>query len=517
MHISKLRLVPVVIALSAILGISSAMAGLKAYYTISSSGSVSLINPPVLDDLIADKSEIRGVFFHMSSLSMSNDWNLIVNTLNTYDVNVLVIEGMMPQIVAYPSDVIAGSAGINFIDEVVPLAHAVGIEVYIAMNVLYTVKDSSHAMLDSSGNLVVDATGNLWTSPVKQISKDYIKAIVEELVTKYPEIDGFMFDYHRYPWQYDPHNPDVPANSDYSPEMKTFLESKLNETITNFPGDFAPGGSRYEEFLELRKEPITELLVNMIGWMKAIKPDLKISAAPWGIYMPSGPAERFKLVGQDWVDWVNKGYLDWVAPMMYLYSNQMSEFRQSVQGMVEIGVGGPEGKIPIAIFVANQWPEIKTPTNLKTEIDIVREEGADGWIIWKYGGPGAEVGVDIRDYLGVLDLFQVFSLKNVTVSSSEQSRSASISWTTDIPATSKVEYSTSPLFTATSRYDPEWDFNYLDIDHNPGTVVENLQKVTQHAITLSNLDPNVTYYFRVQSEAAAMITSKVYKFSISGL
>ncbi len=156
---------------------------------------------------------------------------------------------------------------------------------------------------------------------------------------------------------------------------------------------------------------------------------------------------------------------------------------------------------------------MKTPEEFKAEIDILREEGADGWIIWKYGGPGAG-GVDITDYLSVLDLPPVFQMEEVTVHPNTHNRSATITWNTDLPTIGRVEYSTLPLFTVSSRYDPGWDFDYLDIDHANVTIAESWENVTQHAVTLTNLEPNVTYYFRVQSQDIETVTSKVLKFSL---
>ncbi|MCK4478505.1 family 10 glycosylhydrolase [Candidatus Bathyarchaeota archaeon] len=500
-------MVLVVIILSTILGTSLVMAQFKMYYTISSSGSIST-DGRILHYKMTDNSEIRAVFFHFTSLSASNDWNLIVNTLYDYGINLLVVEGMMPKYAGYPSDVISASAGLDFINEALEVAHPLGIEVYVAMNVLYQTPNPEWGCVDSQGNFID------WLCPTKQEARDYLRAIVEELVTKYPNIDGFMFDYIRWEWQ-----GSVP-DMDYSEESRTALGNWLGETVTNFPGEFAPSGSRYNEFLEWRVEVITQLLVDIIGWMKAIKPDLKISAAPWTILKTGLSyewAERRKLIGQDWTDWVMKDYLDWVAPMAYFYPNELETFlRPCVKADVELGVGGPEGKIPMIIFVANQFPILKTPEEFKAEIDILREEGVDGWIIWRYGGPGAG-GLDIRDYLNALNLSPVFSMEGITVYLNEQNESATITWTTNIPTISRVEYSISPLFNVNWQYDSKWNFSYLDIEHIEGEVVENLQRVIDHSITLANLDPNATYYFRVQSQDSGIITSKVYEFSISGL
>lgn len=474
------------------------MAGLEAHYTIPSSG---LISPIVLDYEATYDSEIRAVFLHISSLRPENDWDLIAQTLDKYGISVMVVDAMSPKNAAYQSDVIqAWAPGID-IDKAVSALHRLGIEFYIAMEVLYGTPNVEWGCVDHLGNFVD------WLNPLKQGARDYLKAIVEELVTKHPEIDGFMFDYIRWEWQGSV--PDMP----YCDEAKIALEEWLGETVTNFPGEFAPGGSRYKKFLEWRIEPITQTVADMSGWMKAIKPDLKITAAVWTMVEDEWAVIR-KLLGQDWADWVMKDYLDWVAPMDYFYPRELeSLFRPCVRTNIELGVGGPEGKIPIVIFIANQYPVIKTPEELKSEVDVLRQEGADGWIIWRYTGPGVVVeGADIQPYLDVMDLFPVFSLRNIGGSPTENS--CTITWDTDLPSTSKVEYSTSQLFIVSSEYDFGLDFDYLDIDHNKGTIVEDLTPVMDHIIVLTGLLPATEYYFHVQSEDSnGVATSRVYTFA----
>ena len=494
MPISKFRVVVVVVILCTSLSISLAMARLLVYYTIPSSGS---IGPIILDHEVADNSEMRGVFFHFASLGASNDWNLIVNTLHDYNVNLLVIEGMTPKYAGYPSNVIPGSAGLNFIDEAIEVAHPLGIEVYIAMDVLLQTPKSEWGCVDSQGNFID------WLCPTKQEVRDYLKAIVEELVTNYPDIDGFMFDFLR--WEFQGAVPDM----DYSQESKLALENWLGETVTDFPGEFAPGGSRYYEFLVWRAEAITQLLADMIGWMRAIKSDLKMTAAVWTMLTEAPDcADPRKLLGQDWADWVMKDYLDWVAPMAYFYPRELETlFRPSVRDDVALGVGGPEGKIPVVMFVANQFPVVKTPEEFKAEIDVLREEGADGWIIWRYTGPGVG-GVDIRPYLEAIDMFNVFTISDIDV------QDTTISWSTNQPASSKVELSETPLFKTGFVNCPKCDFDIRDVDHVPGTIVEDSSLVTSHSIELVGLHSDTKYYFRVQSEDSnGIATSLVYTFT----
>jgi hypothetical protein len=68
------------------------------------------------------------------------------------------------------------------------------------------------------------------------------------------------------------------------------------------------------------------------------------------------------------------------------------------------------------------------------------------------------------------------------------SNSATIKWTTDKPANSMVSYATDDQY-APSQTDP-----YTITSGNPD------EQVTDHTVTLSNLDPKVSYHFQVQSK-----------------
>ena len=398
------------------------------------------------------------------------------------------------------------SVGIEFIPQVVQAAHSQGMEIYIAMNVLWTSPPGMEAV-DHNGMIVAES-GSAWMDPNKPGARNLIKAIVEELVTNYPEIDGFMFDYIR--WAFQGATPDM----SYGPEAKAQFEADLGEGLIADWTPFYPGGARYNEFLEWRSTVITELVGDMIGWMRAIKPDLKMTAAVWGRFTQAPDCgDPHKLIGQNWADWVMKDYLDWVAPMVYFSPADLEGlFRTGVRDDITLGVGGPEGRIPISIFIANQYPTIKTPQELKAEVDVLRQEGADGWIIWKYGGPGAEYGEDIRLYLNAIDMFDTFSISDVSISGD-----GTVTWLTSQPATSKVEFSQMPLFEAESIYDMKCDFYNLDVNHVYGTVVEDTLPLTSHSIKLP-LNSDVKYYFQVRSQdSLGIATSKVYRFSISGV
>ena len=76
-----------------------------------------------------------------------------------------------------------------------------------------------------------------------------------------------MFDFIRYEG----------ANYCYCPQCKAAFEKYLNETITNWPGDFTPDtGTRWFEFLEWRTIPITNIVKEGSQILRNAKPNITI-------------------------------------------------------------------------------------------------------------------------------------------------------------------------------------------------------------------------------------------------
>ncbi len=503
MYISK-SMVVVVAILSAIIGISSVIAQFKEYYVIPSSGSISYGSPSARPSVYS--SEIRAVFFKMQSMAVAPDWGLVCDTLVDYGINTLILDEMTLIYVHHPSIYVPYSA-IDDLGNAITAAHARGIKVYVSFCTLFGAYQQEHYLLNSVGVSVA------WTCPTKASSRTHIRNLVEEVVTNY-DIDGLCIDYGRFDG----------TDVCYCPECKARFESWLGETIpdNNWAptagggGDFSPTGSRYNEFMEGRCQSINDLVRDISSWVKAIRSDVKICAFIWGSYSLFSPEGYIYYLGQDWFSWVKEGYVDWVAGMAY--TQLLDIIANCVTNALQYGTGGPQGKVPYVSFLAKDHPTpgAASVDNFKAQIDASRAAGADGWIIYCYGGPGEFVGfaADIRPYLDAIDLYPTFSIENITASTTPNS--CTITWTTGLPATSKVEYSTSPLFTASSIPSSNFPgFSYWDVDHVPGTIVEDVTPKTNHSITLTDLQGGTLYYFRVQSQDPNDIaTSKVYTFEL---
>ena len=438
---------------------------------------------------ITYKSEIRGVVIHEASFSGVHDWYTVAETLSQYKIQAVYAHFLNSPIRIRPD-----SEWVAAIDAF----HSYGIEFHVlTANLAEGPFEPEYQAWDSAGNLAP----NFCPIRVREPTRN----MVEFVATNY-DIDGFMHDYIRY----------LLADMCYCPECKARFEEWLGEgTITDWT-PFYPDQPRWKEYAEWRIIPVTELVRDIREWMLAINPNIEFSAAVFTFFSDC-PIYWRKWMGQDVGDWIKNGYLDMVAPMMYtkqIYGASGETLESFIDADLKYMTGGTEGKIPLIALLRTDYtasPDL-TPEEFKAQIDYVRSRGLDGWMIWRYGGPGdSSDAPDIRDYLSILDMPDVFSLENIQVSTT--STSTTITWATDLPATSTVEYSTSHLFNASWE---SWrgDFNYWDINHINGTVVQDNTPVTDHSITLTGLSLGTQYYFRVQSQdSSGTATSKVLTFT----
>lgn len=498
---------------SSILGgifVSSVMSSLNGSITIINSGSIAV---PIASAR-AYESEIRAVFIHAQSMTYAN-WTAMANTLALYGINVVGIEWLGNNWAHYPSKFIPYLD--CKMDQAVAAFHAKGMQVYCDMNVLYYSYIGDGVERRVMG-LDYGTTGlanikllDYATCPTRQASRSLLKAEVEEIAQMF-DIDGFMFDYIRYEH----------LEMCYCSECKAKFISDTNLTDVVWPDDIVESGKggtgKYSaQFQEWRSTPINELVRDMRSWMLAIKPDLKFAAAAWDFANLPGVAPTYwrKWIGQDTTYWISQDWLDWVAPMNY--SNGTAGFASTITGWEQYATGGAHGKVLLAPCITNQVNYVRTPADLARYVSTLRANGADGWMIWEYGGPGdtATSTPDITPYLAAIGLPNpaTFTLSGIS-EQNVSSTSVQITWSTSLLATSNVEYSTSPLFTSSYLLWSSLNFHYWQVDHVSGTMTGNSANVTSHNITLANLTPAATYYFRVQSQdPSGIATSKVLTFT----
>jgi hypothetical protein len=281
---------------------------------------------------------------------------------------------------------------------------------------------------------------------------------------------------------------------------------------------FYPGGQYVDIYNEWQTLPVTQLVKDIHDLIKSINPNIVISEAAWTLFSDSAIYWRLYL-GQDTAKWIAERYIDFVAPMMYtktIYGSRGETLESCINTDLKYWMGGqPEGPIPIVPILRIDWTTTDlTPEEFKAQVDYVRSKGLDGWIVWRYSGPGGYLSgaPNITDHLAVLDMTATFAVTNINVETTLDS--ATITWLTTLPATSKVEYSTNPLFNASWMV--QSGFHFWNITYTPGVMIIDYANVTEHSVTITGLSPETRYYFRIQSVGTSgTVTSKVMTFTTS--
>lgn len=137
-------------------------------------------------------------------------------------------------------------------------------------------------------------------NPAHPAVQDHLYNVFMELVRNY-DIDGLHFDYVRY---YD---------SSYS-----YDSVSLQRFAAQYHGTPAAMPEQWNEF---RRDQVTGLIRRTYQGMKAIKPNMMLSAAVWGNYADGNTGYL-----QDSHRWLAEGIIDFICPMMYtlddgLYTN----------------------------------------------------------------------------------------------------------------------------------------------------------------------------------------------------
>ena len=191
--------------------------------------------------------------------------------------------------------------------------------------------------------------------------------IVDEILVRYP-VDGIHLDYVRYPRM----------NVGYSEAMragfirKTGLDPlELDSRRDRYEREYGPErvADLDREWHQFKADQVTALVRNVRALMNSRKPSLVLSAA-----VRPDPDEALYVFGQDWVQWVNQGWVDAVAPMMYSPSPS-TVARQTNEALRRV----PANRIWAGLAIYNQ-----SVNDAAAKIRDARLKGIDGFAIFSY-------------------------------------------------------------------------------------------------------------------------------------
>ena len=237
-------------------------------------------------------------------------------------------------------------------------AHQRGIEVHAWFNV-YKVKGPNALKASSPAqpalafpHSVKEYDGESWFDPGSPDVRPYLLRVTLDLIKNY-DIDGVNFDFMRYPGR------DFPDD----------------ETYRKYGG----GQSRDE----WRRENINRFVGEFYSKATAIKPMLKIGAAPLGVYQDvrnGNPVGSFFSFYQDSYGWLRRGKMDYLSPQVYWTirpSNHDPLFAQVVRQWQDLTAGRH-----IYVGIAAYRPEVSR--DIPAYIDTSRASDLDGQAYFRY-------------------------------------------------------------------------------------------------------------------------------------
>ncbi|MBI2298857.1 MAG: family 10 glycosylhydrolase, partial [Armatimonadetes bacterium] len=315
-------------------------------------------------------AEFRAVWNHSGTGAWPGDWERSMRNLHDNGLNAILPNVAWGGYVLYDSEYLPHGAVVAQLGDQLAAAVAAGrqhgVEVHpwkVNWNLGNCPADFK-AKMAADGRLQMDFNGNPedWLEPSDPRNVELEANVMVEMARKY-DVDGIHFDYIRYPG----------SDSGFSPQARERFERETGIHCDNWPADTRRPEIR-PKWDQWRCDNISRLVQRVAEEVRRLKPHVKISAAVFSNY-PNCKQD----VGQDWIHWVQQGWVDFVCPMDYTGSDA------GFGGMVARQMSFLNGRAPvypgIGAFVLGNGD---SSDRVAGQIDITRRLGADGFTIFNY-------------------------------------------------------------------------------------------------------------------------------------
>lgn len=275
----------------------------------------------------------------------------------------------------------------TYMEKVVKSARAAGLKIHPAVGVVTEGSENGpNALLQKNPTWAFHYHGKRqgYMDPGNAEARRYEIALITELITKY-DVDGLSLDYMRCPnrigytdtgreYFLKHHKVDLAkiAGLDEKVELDTEggrrAVSQMNAAARAHP--IWPGWHRW------RTEQMNNFMRELAEAVRKAKPGLPISSYVWGARTYTGNYETC----QDWKTWIQKGWLDWINPSGYRYTD--ADFREAVVSNRKLI---PQGfPYYITIGVATSHGKLESADDVIRYLGIAAEEGVDGIIFFRW-------------------------------------------------------------------------------------------------------------------------------------
>lgn len=324
-------------------------------------------------------AEFRGLWldaWHNGFLSVSQVTTL-VNHCTTYNFNAVIVQMRrrgdafyIPQSPNLEPRTTALTSGYDALAEIIRQCHAANprIEVHCWVPTMLIWSDNTAAPTQSTHvynlhpeYLMKNSSGATYMSEGYYIDPGHPDAcmwnynMAKDIVSRY-DIDGFHWDYIRYPQQ----------DAGYNATAISRYKTEFGLSTTPSPSD--------SQFSTWRRRQVTDFLRWTNSDLLAIKPSLVISASVF-----ASRSDAYTNRFQDWAAWNSEGIIDICMPMNYSSTNSTFNTRvddaYSNQGVRRAYIG--------------QGAYLNSASNTVTQLKYVRNKSLLGTILYSYAVPNS--------------------------------------------------------------------------------------------------------------------------------
>jgi uncharacterized lipoprotein YddW (UPF0748 family) len=157
-------------------------------------------------------------------------------------------------------------------------------------------------MMDRGLRRMTAANGYAFLDPGKPEVREHLAALFGELASKHA-VDGIHLDYIRYPHE--------AGDYSYNPPVVEAFQELAGGTPTTRP----------EAWFDFRRAQVNATVEAIAGAARRARPGVELSAA-----VLSDPSKGRNEAGQSPFEWLDKGWLDAIAPMVY--TEDMARFAE---------------------------------------------------------------------------------------------------------------------------------------------------------------------------------------------
>ncbi len=309
--------------------------------------------------------EFRATWIHSAFGIEGWGWDRTIAVLKTNGFNAIIPNLVWAGVAYYPSKVLPVSPKVaeegDQVAECLKACRKYGVEMHVwkVNHNLLRAPSEFVAKLRAAGRTQKDRKGGevTWLCPSHPENFALERDSMLELARQY-DVDGIHFDYIRYP----------NADACYCEGCRERFEQAAGSKVERWPEDVLAGKSA-QPFGDWRREQVTRLVRAVSQEAHQLKPGIKVSAAVFGNWESAR-----RVVGQDAKAWVDAGYLDFVCPMNY--EGEDVAFSRWVREQV----AAVSHKIPCYAGIGAH--ELSGPEQLAAQIQLSRELGADGFVIF---------------------------------------------------------------------------------------------------------------------------------------